>query len=211
MRARIGSRARTGDNATRELLLNTASDLMVETSSVDVSLSDIEQRSGMNSALVRYYFGNKVGLQLALLRKVLSKSVTDLQHLCAMQISATDKLKNHITGMINGYARYPYVNRLMHHILAQDTGEYSETIASEFGRPLAEAQRSILEEGAATGEFREVDPMLFYFQLVGSCDHFFYSQFQLKHMYGVTEMNDQLKKRYIDHLVGTILHGVVRN
>lgn len=200
--------SKTVDSATRELLLDAASDLMIETSSTDVSLSDIAQRSGMNSALVKYYFGNKVGLQLALLRKVLGKSVSDLQHLCAMDISPVEKLRIHISGTVNGFARYPYVNRLMHHILAQDDGQYGEIIASEFGRPLAKGQKLILEEGERTGELRSINPMFFYFQLIGACDHFFYGQFQLKHMFGVTEIDESLKKQYIDHLIMTMLNGV---
>ena len=51
----------------RELLLQTASDIMREGDIVDISLSELSLRSGLNSALVKYYFGNKAGLMRALL------------------------------------------------------------------------------------------------------------------------------------------------
>jgi AcrR family transcriptional regulator len=53
----------------REQLLDTASEIMREGDIVDVSLSDLSTRSGLNSALVKYYFGNKAGLLKALLER----------------------------------------------------------------------------------------------------------------------------------------------
>ena len=51
----------------REQLLDTASAIMREGDIVDISLSELSLRSGLNSALVKYYFGNKAGLLMALL------------------------------------------------------------------------------------------------------------------------------------------------
>ena len=56
-------------NPTAERLLVAASELMIERSSIEVSLSDIAQKSGVNAALVKYHFGNKDGLLLALLSR----------------------------------------------------------------------------------------------------------------------------------------------
>ena len=42
---------------------------MIERASIEVSLSDIAQKSGVNAALVEYQFGNKDGLLLALLAR----------------------------------------------------------------------------------------------------------------------------------------------
>ncbi len=51
-------------NATAAKLLVAAGDLMIERNSTDISLSDIAEKSGVNSALVKYHFGNKDGLLL---------------------------------------------------------------------------------------------------------------------------------------------------
>ena len=42
---------------------------MSDRHSIDVSLSEIAGHSGLNSALVKYYFGNKDGLLLALVER----------------------------------------------------------------------------------------------------------------------------------------------
>ena len=61
--------AQPAKNPTAEKLLVAASELMIERSSIEVSLSDIAQKSGVNAALVKYHFGNKDGLLLALLAR----------------------------------------------------------------------------------------------------------------------------------------------
>ena len=59
----------TISNAIGIALLDTASSLMREGDTVDVSLSELSKRSGLNSALVKYYFGNKAGLLKALVEQ----------------------------------------------------------------------------------------------------------------------------------------------
>ena len=51
-----------GDNAkARDQLIEAASQIMREGDTIDLSLSELSLRAGLNSALVKYYFGNKVG------------------------------------------------------------------------------------------------------------------------------------------------------
>ena len=60
----------------RAQLLETASAIMREGDIVDISLSELSLRSGLNSALVKYYFGNKAGLMKALLDRDMDGIVT---------------------------------------------------------------------------------------------------------------------------------------
>lgn len=197
------------ETATRELLLLAAGELMIERGSTDVSLSDIAQKSGLNSALVKYYFGNKSGLLMALLRKALTPAMEQLGHLLTMPIDPQDKLRIHISGIVNSYFRYPYVNKLMHQMLAENPTVYGALIAQEFSKPVAEAQRKILQEGYELGVFRKVDPTLFYFLVVGACDSLFYGRYQLQHVFGVEAITDSLKRQYVDHLYAILVKGIV--
>src|SRR6516164_6997089 len=96
----VPARLQTAKNATAEKLLVAASELMIERSSIDVSLSDIAQKSGVNAALVKYHFGNKDGLLLSLLARDAANEVANLEYLLAQPISPTAKLKLHIAGII---------------------------------------------------------------------------------------------------------------
>src|SRR5260370_19188380 len=90
-------------NATAEKLLVAASALMIERSSIEVSLSDIAQKSGVNAALVKYHFGNKDGLLLALLARDAATDVSNLEYLLGQPVPPTAKLKLHVAGSIPAY------------------------------------------------------------------------------------------------------------
>ena len=48
---------------------------------VDISLSELSLRSGLNSALVKYYFGNKAGMLKALLDRDMENIVKSVDAL----------------------------------------------------------------------------------------------------------------------------------
>src|SRR5258708_17566795 len=96
----VPARLQTAKNTTAEKLLVAASELMIERSSIDVSLSDIAQKSGVNAALVKYHFGNKDGLLLALLARDAATEVTQLEYLLAQPIAPTAKLNLPIAAVV---------------------------------------------------------------------------------------------------------------
>lgn len=192
----------------RDQLLDATGALMTEQRSIEISLSEIAERSGLNSALVKYYFGSKNGLLVALLRKVLGPRMAELQPLASADMPASEKLRIHINGVVNTYFKYPYVNRLMHYLLTDAGQEYGKIIAEEFARPLVETQTAILAEGQQAGLFRQTDPLIFYFHLVGACDFLFFGRATLDHVFGVPEVTQDLKRRYVEHLYQTLTQGL---
>src|SRR2546423_14041941 len=82
----VPTRLQASKNSTAEKLLVAASELMIERASIEVSLSDIAQKSGVNAALVKYHFGNKDGLLLALLARDAATEMPQLGYLIAQPI-----------------------------------------------------------------------------------------------------------------------------
>src|SRR6202035_2796153 len=117
----VQNRLVAAKNTTAEKLLVAASELMIERSSIEVSLSDIAQKSGVNAALVKYHFGNKDGLLLALLARDAATEISQLEYLLAQPISPTAKLRSHIGGIIRAYRQVPYMNRLIHYLLHESS------------------------------------------------------------------------------------------
>src|ERR1700761_6706255 len=167
-------RLQTGKNSTAEKLLVAASELMTARASIEVSLADIAQKSGVNAALVKYHFGNKDGLLLGLLARDAATEMSNLEYLLAQPITPTAKLKLHIGGIIRAYHRFPYMNRLIHYLLHESTAESADQVSQFFVAPLLDFQRRLLAQGIKAGEFRMIDPVLFYTSLIGACDHLFF-------------------------------------
>jgi AcrR family transcriptional regulator len=199
--------ARSG---TPEKLLVAASELMIERSSIEVSLSDIAQKSGVNSALVKYHFGNKDGLLLALLARDAATEMAQLEYLLAQPITPTAKLKLHIAGIIRAYHQFPYMNRLIHYLLHESSAEAADEVSNFFVAPLLDFHRRLLAEGIKCGEFRKIDPVLFYTSLIGACDHLFFARHAMSRATGVGPVTDEVCRQYIRHMEALICGGMVK-
>nr|WP_047167508.1 TetR family transcriptional regulator [Sphingomonas sp. Y57] len=192
----------------RDSLLQAAGELMNERDTLDISLGEISARAQANSALVKYYFGNKHGLLLALIERDVVKSLVQLEHLVESDISPVEKMRIHIAGLINTYFRSRYLNKLLFMLLRESTPEQGQEISDRLVKPAADAQRRILEEGLAKGQFRPVDPMLFYFTVIGACDQLFTAGFALKFVFGKDELDEDVKRDLIAHTTSVLLAGI---
>src|SRR6201985_798021 len=172
----LSAKPQPAKNATAEKLLVAASELMIERASIEVSLADIAQKSGVNAALVKYHFGNKDGLLLALLERDAGTELSNLEYLLAQPITPTAKLKLHIAGIIRAYHRFPYMNRLIHYLLHESVAGSADEVSKFFVAPLLDFHRRLLAEGVSRGEFRDIDPVLFYTSLIGACDYLFFGR-----------------------------------
>jgi len=197
-------------NGTADKLLVAASDLMIERSSIEISLSDIAQKSGANSALVKYHFGNKDGLLLALLARDAATEVANLEYLLAQPITPTEKLKLHIAGIIRAYHRFPYMNRLIHYLLHETSAEAAAEVSQFFVAPLLDFHRRLLAEGIKAGEFRRIDPVLFYTSLIGACDHLFFGRQAMSRASGVGPVTDEVCRDYIKHMEALLCGGMLK-
>ena len=172
------SAARVASEGTgaRERLLQATAALIIERESIDIPLADIAARSGLNAALVKYYFGAKNGLFVALLRRDAEQALEQMDLLLAMRTQASTKMRLHLRGIMRAYRRSPYLNRLLHALLNGSDEAMVRKIHSMIVAPVMQCQQRILAEGAATGEFRVVDPMMFYLSAIGACDQFMHSE-----------------------------------
>jgi AcrR family transcriptional regulator len=203
------SRLPTPRNPTADKLLLAASMLMIERNSIDVSLSDIAQKSGVNAALVKYHFGNKDGLLLALLARDAATEVVALEYLLAQPITPAAKLRLHIAGIVKAYYQFPYMNRLIHYLLHESSTEAADEVSKFFVGPLLDFQRRLLAEGVKAGEFRKVDAVLFYTSLVGACDHLFFGRHAMSRVAGVGPVTDKVCRDYIAHMQALMLGGML--
>lgn len=91
---------REESGGSRAALLDAASALMAERDTLKVPISDIAARAGVNSALIKYYFGSKSGMLRALLERDLSDAVRELQALMKADMRPSLKMRYHLSGLI---------------------------------------------------------------------------------------------------------------
>ncbi|MBT0666856.1 TetR family transcriptional regulator [Novosphingobium profundi] len=194
----------------RALLLDTASAIMRDGDVIDISLSELSLRSGLNSALVKYYFGNKAGLLKALLDRDWEAIVTSVDALVAKDGWAPEaKLRRHLWKVVDTFYEVPYLNRLTMRVIRESDDAEARRIADCYLAPMYRAYESLIGDGVAAGVFRPIDPQLFYFTVTGAGDRFFSARLVLKHCFDQDTLTEALRDRYREHTIDIIMAGIL--
>jgi TetR/AcrR family transcriptional regulator len=193
----------------RAQLLATASAIMREGDIVDISLSELSLRSGLNSALVKYYFGNKAGLMKALLDRDMVAIIASVDALLAKDMPPEAKLRRHLAAMIDTFYAYPYLYRLLMRLIRESGAEEARRIAATYLDPLHRAYERLIREGVEKAVFRPVDPQMFYFSATGAADRFFSARLVMQHCFGEDAMTEELRDRYKAHVTELIMTGIL--
>jgi TetR/AcrR family transcriptional regulator len=190
-----------GAELTAERLLQATHELMLEQGGVEPSVSQLCERAGVQVAMVSYCFGGKAQLLQALLERAVEDVVAQLERLAAADMPPDEKLRRHVTGVIRNFVRYPYAQRLSQTLAAG--GPAVAGIGERFARPLLEFHRQLLSDGERAGVFREIDPTLFFFSLVGACEFLFAAQGWLEE-----PIDEPLIERFTTHTTELVLRGL---
>ena len=200
----------TAPAGARAQLLDTASAIMREGDVIDISLSELSLRSGLNSALVKYYFGNKAGLLKALLDRDWQAIVTSVDALIKKDGWGPEaKLRRHISKVVDTFYQVPYLNRLTMRLVRESDDAEARRIADCYLSPMYRAYEVLIDDGVKAGVFRPVDPQLFYFTVTGAVDRFFSARLVLKHCFDQDTLTEELRDRYRQHTVDIIMAGIL--
>jgi TetR/AcrR family transcriptional regulator len=202
------ARGESALNPSAEQLVETTAALLSKRSDLSVSLADIAKYSGLNSALIKYYFKNKEGLLLALLERDASRHMRGLSRLVKMDASAPEKFRIHISAIMRAYLQAPYLNRLIHYMVEHAEPMLSARVTEIFVKPIHAAYKAMLDQGIREGLFRRVDPGLLYFSLIGACDHIFVTNESVQALTGHSKMTNKLMEVYLAHVVDLFLRGI---
>lgn len=199
-----------GDNGkARDQLIEAASQIMREGDTIDLSLSELSLRAGLNSALVKYYFGNKNGLMLALLDRDMGNIVLSLGALLAKEMPPEDKLRIHIGAVIDTYYAFPYLNRLLMRMVRDSAPVEAARIAELYLKPISKVYDALIAEGVKAGKFRKIDPQMFYFTVTGAADRFYSSRLVMRHCYNQDDFSENMRDRYREHTIELIMRGLL--
>lgn len=193
---------------TREAILKATHELLLEKGGLQVSISQICQRAGVNVAMVHYHFGNKSGLLITLFEDMCAKWSSELEHLLELPLPPRTKLERHVMQIIRNYRIYPYNTRLMSMVVSACKGPQARRLSNNFMRPLTDFYRRLIDEGVAAGEFRRVDPEFFFFSVVGACEFFFSAKQLLGPIFRERKVDEQTEAEFGRHTTSLLIDGM---
>lgn len=152
-----------------ERILGVATGLFAERGFDGVSVREIAARSGLNVAMVHYYFGTKRNLYEEVVRRANEVLVAPMQRAldAAREVSIGDAeavakvFEEALVGLAKAMAERPELPRLFVARWAEDTEEASEATAA-FSLALTKPLKNLLEEARERGAIaEEVDAGMF--------------------------------------------------
>jgi AcrR family transcriptional regulator len=197
------SYAPRGADATREKLLQATHELLIERAGAEPSLSQICERAGVQTGMVRYCFGSKSQMLEALVERLRDGVRADLARLAAIDLAPEEKLRRNVRAMVRNFVRYPYGTQLSEQLRAGR--DHGEQIATVFGDAMVPFYTELLDEGA--GAFRELDPRLLFVSVAGMAEYFSAAR-SLFAADGAADDDGQLIDRFCDHTIELLLNGI---
>jgi AcrR family transcriptional regulator len=193
----------------RSRLIEAAINLMVRRDSIDITLGEIAAEAGLNGALVKYHFGNKDRLMLAILLNIVLPGLQSMEMLVRMEIPAKRKMAIHVNAMIATLWKYPFLNRLMRHLTSAPESAEAKEVSETFTRPFLSYQRELFEAGVRSGEFKPADPLLFYMIISGMSEALLDLRPTLRQVYGINTVTPELCAWYSHSVVGILANGIL--
>ena len=149
----------------RERLLVATEKLLRELPPARVTIARIAQEAAADPALVRYYFGNRAALLLAVVERV----TRNAQHLDKLITSPNVALADHIRLTLKFTRSAPFMHRLVIEELASEGTDESRARVRAMNLDLVAFYRRVLEADA--GEtMQDVDPLFLHLMVLGTSD-----------------------------------------
>jgi AcrR family transcriptional regulator len=174
---------------------------LVERAGAEPSLSQICERAGVQTGMVRYCFGGKDQMLEALVLRLRDHVKAELDRLAAQDLEPEEKLRRNVRAMVRNFVRYPYGSQLTERLRAGSP--HGEQIVNVFGDALVPFYSSLLEDGVNKETLRQVDPRLLFASIAGMAEYFSAARSMF-----ADESEDELIDRFMSHTLELLLHGI---
>ena len=201
---RTKGRPVSGDNDVgRDRLVAAAEALLKILPPARVTISRIAQEAGVDPALVRYYFGDRTKLLMAVADRVTAKA----SHTGPRALAPQAALIEHIRKTLAFVRSAPFMHRLMIEELTDTGTEDTKAHVRQMNFDLVSFYRELLQaDGGET--LRSVDPLFLHLVILGTSDFFTSADPLITQLMPADTDKDELAAQFNSFLVDLLLHGL---
>ena len=192
-----------GNDVGRERLLVATEKLLRTMPPARVTISLIAREANADPALIRYYFGNRAALLVAVVDRVTAHPQRSVQGLDKPATALAD----HIARTVQLVRRAPFLHRLINDELEQAGTEESRARVRTMNLDLIEYYRQLLSADGGD-ELIEADPLFLYLTVLGSSDFFSSAEPLIRELVPAGTDMEQLSGGFQSFLAKLVLDGL---
>ena len=158
---RLGTRGRPEES--RAAILKAAVREFAQEGVAGARTDAIARSAGVNKALLYYYFKDKEAMYRAVLDQVFGGVRAAIHNALSQELPPREKLASYVCAHFDYIASNPLYPRIVQAEFLRAGRDPSrlQRIAKEYFRPVFLEISTLLEAGAKSGDFRQVDPLHF--------------------------------------------------
>jgi len=194
----------------REKILAAGLELFAARGYDAVTIREIAEAAGVNSAMIYYYFQDKEDLYRRLLDQVFAALMDNVRDTAAIEGSA-DVVLRQLSRMYVSFlqANQSFI-RLMRYELGRG-GPYLPELADKYFKQGFSTVRTLIEQGIRQGEIRDIDPGLGVVSLLSMLIFYFIGRPVLEHVVGPEGYSEEGIAAFLDHTLALVSHGLLHN
>jgi TetR/AcrR family transcriptional regulator len=192
---------------TRDTILRSAERLFAEKGFELTTVREIAQDSGVNVAMIYYYFKTKEGLH----QEIIEESFSHLYHSLTEGIDEGKGPEEKIHDVIKVYVEFLYSHKDLHRIILRETVSQSghiEMIVKKYVSKNFNLVHGVIEEGAKSGVFKKQDTALSTFSLVGMILYYFTYEPIFTRLISSGKMEKPVTEYLPEHIFNLFMEGV---
>ena len=194
----------------RERILDASRDLFTDKGFDAVSIREIAEAAGVNSALIYYYFQDKDGLYRQVLESVFGCLLQRVQEITGRGEGRPSEVV--LRELASMYLHFLEGNqgsiKLMYYELARG-GPNLPALAGNFLQPAFLTARKVIECGMEEGTFRPLDPSLGVLSLLSMLLFYFIGRPVLEHLIGDCGYSPEGLEVFFNHTMQLYFHGLL--
>lgn len=187
----------------RERLLVATEKLLRTMPPARVTISRIAQEASADPALVRYYFGNRTGLLVAVVDRITAHPSLLTQPMD----EPTAALANHIGKTVQLVRSASFMHRLMIDELAQDGNEESRARVRDMNFDLIAFYRELMRADGGR-DLVEANPLFLHLAVLGASDFFSSAEPLIRELLPEGSDMEQLTAEFQKFLISLFLDGM---